>query len=403
MRFISAIAALALLVAGSFAAYSGLRNAPEAEASFHLMRVYSVMGGRNGDANVQYVELRMTAGGQNQLSGHRLCFYDNAGNPWARFDFTVPNPSVSASGSSILIGTNAMNAVWPGTPDKFFNSTTTTALDPSADVNAPIPQPAGKVVFGSMNASCLVTDEVDSVAYGTGYTGSVDHGTKFASDLPTAGEQAMTITATLCSPGCQDNSTDYSILTANPRSNNGFTGPWGEPGPTPTPVPTPTPSPTPTPIATTTLVPTPTVTPTATPTGTSGPTPTPTETPGPTPSATSETATPSASPPSSVTPTPVPSGTAPATSTPTAKLVQGDVQCDGDVDSVDGLQQLRQVAGLSTFQEDKCPEIGSAGALFGDVDCDGDVDSVDALKVLRHVAALSVAQTEPCPDIGTGL
>lgn len=401
MRYTFALVLLSAAVAAALIGLIEMRDAPPADASFHLMRVYSVMGGRNGDANVQFVELRMAASGQNQLSGHRLCFYDAAGNPWARFDFTVPNPSVSSSGSSILIGTSAMNAVWPGTPDKFFNSTTTTALNASADVNAPIPQPAGKVIFGSMTSTCTVTDNRDSVAYGTGYTGNVDHGTKFASDLPTSGEQAITITGSVCNPCTRDNSADYSILAANPRSNNGFTGPWGEPGPTPTPVPTPTPSPTATAIPTTTVAPTPTATAGATPTGTQGPTPTPTETPAPTPTPSGVTPTATGSPIETGTPaptvTPTPSGTAPV------KLLQGDVQCDGDVDSVDGLQQLRQVAGLETFQEDGCPEIGSAGAVFGDVDCDGDVDSVDALKVLRHVAALSVTQTEPCADIGTVL
>jgi len=39
--------------------------------------------------------------------------------------------------------------------------------------------------------------------------------------------------------------------------------------------------------------------------------------------------------------------------------------------------------------------------IQGDVDCDGDVDAVDALKDLQHVAALGFAQTEPCPDVGT--
>ena len=90
--------------------------------------------------------------------------------------------------------------------------------------------------------------------------------------------------------------------------------------------------------------------------------------------------------------------------TPGGKLTQGDVDCDGDEDSVDALKELRHVAALSVAQEPGCPGIGDeVASLFGDVDCDGDVDSVDALKVLRHVAALSVPQTEPCTDIGTGL
>lgn len=95
--------------------------------------------------------------------------------------------------------------------------------------------------------------------------------------------------------------------------------------------------------------------------------------------------------------TPEPSGT------PTDKEgVQGDVDCDIDVDSVDALKDLRHVAALSVSQTEPCPNIETQTGtqLWGDVDCDGDVDSVDALKILRHVAALSVSQTEPCTDIG---
>lgn len=81
--------------------------------------------------------------------------------------------------------------------------------------------------------------------------------------------------------------------------------------------------------------------------------------------------------------------------------LQGDVDCDGDIDSVDALKQQRFVVGLSVSQAESCPDIGSEFAsLFGDVDCDGDVDSVDALKVQRFVVGLSVSQIEPCPDIG---
>ncbi len=67
----------------------------------------------------------------------------------------------------------------------------------------------------------------------------------------------------------------------------------------------------------------------------------------------------------------------------------GDVDCDGDTDSVDGLFILRETAGLP-------PADCIAG---GDVDCDGDVDSVDALMVMRHVAGLSVNLPPGCPPI----
>ena len=94
-----------------------------------------------------------------------------------------------------------------------------------------------------------------------------------------------------------------------------------------------------------------------------------------------------------VTPTGTPSG-----------LTQGDVDCDGDEDSVDALKVLRKVAQLSVNQQPGCPLIGAeVASFFGDVDCSGAVTSVDALKVLRHVATLPVQQQEPCPDIGEGL
>lgn len=85
-------------------------------------------------------------------------------------------------------------------------------------------------------------------------------------------------------------------------------------------------------------------------------------------------------------------------------LTQGDVDCDGDTDTVDALGLLRYVAALEVAQEPGCPEIGSeVASQFGDVDCNDDVDVVDALQVLRHVAGLPVAQQDPCPDIGEPL
>lgn len=44
---------------------------------------------------------------------------------------------------------------------------------------------------------------------------------------------------------------------------------------------------------------------------------------------------------------------------------------------------------------------GVGGILQGDVDCGGNVTPIDSLKTLRYDAGLSVQQDEPCPDIGT--
>ena len=89
------------------------------------------------------------------------------------------------------------------------------------------------------------------------------------------------------------------------------------------------------------------------------------------------------------------------TATP-AQYLQGDVDCDEDVDSVDSLKVLRNIALLSVQQEPGCPEIGSeVASLFGDVGCDDDVDAVDALFILRYVAVLPVPQPQGCREIGT--
>jgi len=68
------------------------------------------------------------------------------------------------------------------------------------------------------------------------------------------------------------------------------------------------------------------------------------------------------------------------------------VNCDGVVNSVDGLLVLRSVADL--------PDAG-AGCLptAGDVDCNGILDAVDALHILRYVAQLSSRLPFGCPAV----
>jgi hypothetical protein len=105
------------------------------------------------------------------------------------------------------------------------------------------------------------------------------------------------------------------------------------------------------------------------------------------------------------TPTPTPTSEPTPSPTPTESppgLVQGNVDCNATVNSVDSLKILRWVAQLTVSQELGCPIIGTEVASFwGDVDCSGVVNSVDSLKILRYVAQLSVVQMDPCPDIGT--
>jgi uncharacterized delta-60 repeat protein len=82
-------------------------------------------------------------------------------------------------------------------------------------------------------------------------------------------------------------------------------------------------------------------------------------------------------------------------------LTQGDVDCSGKVDAVDGLKELRYVASLPVSKPDTCPEIGAeVASIWGDVDCSEEVTVVDALKILRYEAALPVSQPDGCPKIG---
>jgi hypothetical protein len=121
------------------------------------------------------------------------------------------------------------------------------------------------------------------------------------------------------------------------------------------------------------------------------------------------TATPTPSPTPSPTPTatPVPTATPTPTPTPTpGPVVNGDVNCDGEVDTVDALAILRNVASLPPLlQNEPCPDIGSdigGGDLFGDVGCDGVIDSVDALRALRFTAGLPpLSAPKGCPVVGT--
>lgn len=78
---------------------------------------------------------------------------------------------------------------------------------------------------------------------------------------------------------------------------------------------------------------------------------------------------------------------------PLTLLIQGDVDCNGAVTSVDALKVLREVAG---FGAPSCP-------TAADVNCDGAHNSVDALFILRHVAAMTVTQPPGCTDIGDPL
>ncbi|MEX0800925.1 MAG: thrombospondin type 3 repeat-containing protein [Dehalococcoidia bacterium] len=221
-------------------------GAPPASAAFHCMRVGAVMGGANGNADIQYVELRMNAGGQNLVGGHTIRFRDATGV--AQVTFTFPtNVGGAAMGASILIATAEFDAVASVNPDFLFSDGT--VIDPDTlmtvpsnttgvgDRNHPVQAPDGKVSFEEASTSCLAAGPpVDSVAYGTGYSGTVDYGSAVNVDLPITGKQAIVVDNLGLTP--DDNSMEYSLQTIpepipppsgpnTPRNNGGATGDIG--------------------------------------------------------------------------------------------------------------------------------------------------------------------------------
>ncbi len=120
------------------------------------------------------------------------------------------------------------------------------------------------------------------------------------------------------------------------------------------------------------------------------PTATATPTPAPSPSASGGSDTPAPTPvPPAETPSPTPPAAQPTRTPLPPPVLRGDVNCDGAVDTVDGLLVLRSVAGLAA----------AAGCLqiAGDVDCNGVLDAVDALEIMRHVAQMSPGLADQCP------
>ncbi|HEU4759062.1 MAG TPA: hypothetical protein VFT91_03675 [Dehalococcoidia bacterium] len=215
-----------------------------ADAAFHLMRIYRVMGGTGGATSMQYVELRMTTDGQNLVSGHQLCFYNTAGTLTATFTFAGNTGDTFGFNDSILVGSQAFkDDTSVVDPDFVFVATgdpTPDTVDPMNNpVLNPVPAPGGRVVFGTPVGMTPCGSVVDSVAYG-GYTGSqpMIFGTPDDETLPTtdtcddppddpgAFACALTFTAALnCPPsqvGCPspaNNQTDYTIRQAKPCNN----------------------------------------------------------------------------------------------------------------------------------------------------------------------------------------
>lgn len=130
-----------------------------AAASFHLMQIEQVIGGVNGHTDIQAVQLRMRALGQNLVSGARLLVRDATGsNPILLIDFTT-NVANGSAGDRVLAATSN------------FSATTTPALTPDFILANPIP--SSYLAAGSLTYE----DDFGTILWrlswgGSSYTGS---------------------------------------------------------------------------------------------------------------------------------------------------------------------------------------------------------------------------------------
>jgi hypothetical protein len=112
-------------------------------------------------------------------------------------------------------------------------------------------------------------------------------------------------------------------------------------------------------------------------------------------------------------PTPTPTGPTPSPTAEPTELTWGDLLCDGQVDTMDALAGLWEIAGLGTFSAagGTCPQPGEAvnpmgfvQKTWGDHNCDGVTDSEDQVAVLMEAAGVPGKPPDlGCPEIGAPL
>lgn len=190
-----------------------LLSASAASASFHLMQIEQVMAGACGDPQLQVIQLRMRALGQNLVSGKKLIAHDAAGaNPVVVMTFPS-NVTTSTAGSRILI---ASAAAASALPNRDF---VMTGLIPTSYLAA------GKLTF---------EDEIGTVYWSIAWGGASYTGTNmgsmsndadgnfspaFASTLPGPGNSALVFTGAAAALST-NNAADYITTPGLPTFTN---------------------------------------------------------------------------------------------------------------------------------------------------------------------------------------
>ena len=201
VRLLSAAFLIAVAVA--------LANASTTHADFHCMRIHAVMAGFQGDADIQYVELRMI-GLQPNVGGHTIRFYDSSNV--LKATFTFPIGVTATNGTSVLIGSTEFNSNTNGGNADFVFAGNTVGAN-GGDPSHPVQAPGGRVVFAGEGTdfNCnLGAPPVDSVAYGGA---TADFGTAAVALPNPSDNRALRVNNLNTKPS--NNSTEYALAAVS--------------------------------------------------------------------------------------------------------------------------------------------------------------------------------------------
>jgi len=199
----------------------------DARATFHFMSISELGAGFLGNPNVQFVELRLDAAGQNEVRNTRLTSFDKDGIATVLL-LTPTDVANGQSGRNVLYATAEFQ--------------TATGITPDFVIPVGVVGPAGMICWGAPGTTPPMEpsswDEnkpenyVDCVAYG-----SYAHGTRPASGTPSAltpGDGTRSLTREKNTSSAGSNATDFALATAT-ACNNANQCATLSPGPTPTP------------------------------------------------------------------------------------------------------------------------------------------------------------------------
>jgi len=184
-----------------------------AAATFHLMSISEIGAGVGGNADVQFVELRLDFPGQTHLTNTRLTAFDAAGNA-TELLLTPTDVGNGTAGAKVLYATQAF--------------ATLTAIAPDFLIPAGIVTPTGMICWGAPGVSApdpstwdlaKPNNYVDCVAYG-GFAGA----TRNASGTPTAlppGSPTQTLARTKNTSTSGSNDGDFALAAPNVCNNAG--------------------------------------------------------------------------------------------------------------------------------------------------------------------------------------